>query len=272
MPSPSRSEGTAPCRDACPIHQRAQGYVALIRAGRFADAYRTILEDNPFPSVCGRVCNHRCEDACSRGKADAPVNLMGLKRFVADWQWDRRTATDQDEAQPAGQPSLVEPSGHRVAIVGAGPAGLTCALDLVRLGHAVSVFEALPVAGGMMRVGVPEYRMPYDRLQPEIERILQCGVELHLNHRVDDAPGLLRDGYDAVFVAVGAHQGVKLPIPGADLPGVTMATEFLRQVSLRNSASNSGADHASPVPDPADRVRENACWCWGAGTWPSTRR
>jgi NADPH-dependent glutamate synthase beta subunit-like oxidoreductase len=125
----------------------------------------------------------------------------------------------------------VEPSGQRVAIVGAGPAGLTCALDLARLGHAVSVFEALPVAGGMMRVGVPEYRMPYDRLQHDVDRILEHGVELLLNHRVDDAPGLLHQGYEAVFVAVGAHQGVKLPIPGADLPGVTMATEFLRQVS-----------------------------------------
>ncbi len=260
-----QKQGTAPCRDACPIHQRAQGYVALIRAGRFADAYRTILEDNPFPSVCGRVCNHRCEDACSRGKADAPVNLMGLKRFVADWQWDRRTATDTHEADPSGQPSPVEPSGHRVAIVGAGPAGLTCALDLVRLGHAVSVFEALPVAGGMMRVGVPEYRMPYDRLQPEVERILQYGVELHLNHRVDDAPGLLRQGYDAVFVAVGAHQGVKLPIPGADLPGVTMATEFLRQVSLRSAGPNTGVDLASHEPDPAGRVREKRVLVLGGG-------
>ena len=259
-----QKEGTAPCRDACPIQQRAQGYVALIRAGRFADAYRTILEDNPFPSVCGRVCNHRCEDACSRGKADAPVNIMGLKRFVADWEWGRRIAAAEEEAEPGGRPSPVEPSGHRVAIVGAGPAGLTCALDLARQGHAISVFEALPVAGGMMRVGVPEYRMPYDRLQSEVDRILQHGVELHLNHRVDDAPGLLRQGYDAVFVAVGAHQGVKLPIPGADLPGVTMATEFLRQVSLRDSALQAAVP-SSKGPDPAGRVREKRVLVLGGG-------
>jgi len=258
-------EGTAPCRDACPIHQRAQGYVALIRAGRFADAYRTILEDNPFPSVCGRVCNHRCEDACSRGKADSSVNLMGLKRFVADWQWGQPIVNASDDPVAGGHPSPAEPSGHRVAIVGAGPAGLTCALDLARQGHAVSVFEALPVAGGMMRVGVPEYRMPYDRLQHEVDQILRHGVELHLNQRVDDAPGLLRQGYGAVFVAVGAHQGVKLPIPGADLPGVTMATEFLRQVSLRQPAPDAGVATACQDPDPAGRVRAKRVLVLGGG-------
>ena len=258
-------QGTAPCRDACPIHQRAQGYVALIRESRFADAYRTILEDNPFPSVCGRVCNHRCEDACSRGQADAPVNIMALKRFVSDWVWDQQVAGAWDAAAFDSRNPSPAASGHRVAIVGAGPAGLTCALDLVRQGHAVAVFEALPVAGGMMRVGVPEYRMPYERLEQEVEQILREGVELHLNHRVDDAPGLLRQGYDAVFVAVGAHQGVKLPIPGADLPGVTMATEFLRRVSLRNLASDDGPGAAAGEPDPSLHVREKRVLVLGGG-------
>jgi heterodisulfide reductase subunit A-like polyferredoxin len=223
--------GRAPCRDACPIHQRAQGYVALIREGRFADAYRTIREDNPFPSVCGRVCNHKCEDACSRGKVDAPVNIMRLKRFVADW------ALAHPNEVSLSQPE-VEPTGKRVAVVGSGPAGLTCAQDLVLAGHAVTVFEALPVPGGMMRVGIPAYRLPYELVRCEIEDILALGVELKLNHRVDDAAALLHDGgdegpYDAVFAAVGAHQGVRLPIPGVDLSGVTIATDFLRQVALR---------------------------------------
>jgi heterodisulfide reductase subunit A-like polyferredoxin len=256
-------QGTAPCRDACPIHQRAQGYVALIREGRFADAYRTILEDNPFPSVCGRVCNHKCEDACSRGHADAPVNIMGLKRFVTDWVWDQQAAGSWEEAGSGSGKTPAAASGHRVAVVGAGPAGLTCALDLVRQGHAVTVFEALPLAGGMMRVGVPEYRMPYERLRREIEQILAQGVELRLNHRVEDAPGLLQQGYDAVFVAVGAHQGVKLPIPGSDLPGVTLATEFLRRVSLRGVAPGEGMNASEP--DPGQLVRGRRVLVLGGG-------
>ncbi len=236
--------GLAPCRDACPIGQRAQGYVALVREGRFADAYRTIKEDNPFPSVCGRVCNHRCEDACSRNAGDTPVNIMALKRFVADWMKDHKQPIPPS---PFPESSLLDrekgpgvrgsaSTGQRVAIVGSGPAGLTCAVDLVRKGHAVTVFEALPVPGGMMRVGVPTYRLPYDRIQAEIDEILDEGVELVLDHRVEDVPALLKAGYHAVFVAVGAHAGLKLSIPGADLPGVILATDFLREVSLSQSA------------------------------------
>ncbi|MCS6907619.1 MAG: FAD-dependent oxidoreductase, partial [Anaerolineales bacterium] len=223
--------GMAPCRDACPINQRAQGYIALIKEGRFLDAYRTIKEDNPFPSVCGRVCNHRCEEACSRNQSDQPVNIMALKRFVTDWVWSKIEGGELDIEQLC-QRSKVEPKGKRVAIVGAGPAGLTAALDLVRMGYSVTVFEALPVAGGMMRVGVPEYRLPYELVQREIDQILAEGIELRLNTRVENVPALLHQGYDAVFVAIGAHCGVKLPIPGADLPQVTVATEFLRRVSL----------------------------------------
>ncbi len=233
--------GVAPCRDACPIDQRAQGYVALIREGRFADAYRTIKEDNPFPSVCGRVCNHRCEDACSRGQGDEPVNIMALKRFVTDWVLEQREQS-KDPSEGSGENAYnlsPNPTGKTVAIVGSGPAGLTCALDLVRIGHTVTVFEALPVPGGMMRVGVPEYRLPYNLVQQEIDDILAEGVELRLNSRIDDAPALLDLGYEAIFVAAGAHNGVKLPIPGADLPQALMATDFLRSVSLHSQ-------HTSP--------------------------
>ncbi len=221
--------GVAPCRDACPIHQRAQGYIALIAEGRFADAYRTILEDNPFPSICGRVCNHRCEDACNRAQTDTAVNIMALKRFIADWALEH---LDESNAKiPTGTPTQ-ELEGKRIAVVGAGPAGLTCAQDLVRQGCDVTVFEALPVPGGMMRVGVPAYRLPPEVVQHEIDQIIGEGIDLRLNQRVDDVEGLLKD-YDAVFVAVGAHGGVKLPIPGNDLPEVMLATEFLREVSLQ---------------------------------------
>lgn len=221
--------GVAPCRDACPIHQRAQGYVALVREGRFADAYRTILLDNPFPSVCGRVCNHRCEEACSRAEAgEEPVNIMALKRFVADWAYQHPGEVEAEiEADDESTP-VVERRAH-VAIVGAGPAGLTCANDLAEAGYKVTVYEALPVPGGMMRVGIPEYRLPYDRVQAEIDAIIEKGIALKLNSRVDDIAAL-REDYDAVFVAVGAHEAVKLPIPGADL--ALGATGYLRRVAL----------------------------------------
>jgi heterodisulfide reductase subunit A-like polyferredoxin len=258
--------GVAPCRDACPINQRAQGYVALVREGRFADAYRTIKEDNPFPSVCGRVCNHRCEEACSRGHGDAPVNIMALKRFVTDWVLEKRASGECPSGEgPSGEGPLgnandasptteVPASGKKVAIVGSGPAGLTCALDLVRKGHAVIVYEALSTPGGMMRVGVPEYRMPYHLVQQEVDDILAEGVDLRLNARVNDAPALLEQGYDAVFVAVGAHQGVKLPIPGVDLPQVLMATDFLRGVSLSSRLNGPETDiQADPPPDVAGK-------------------
>ena len=257
--------GTSPCRDACPIHQRAQGYVALVAEGRYADAYRTILQDNPFPSICGRVCNHRCEDACSRGKVDGPVNIMALKRFVADWAYEHR----EELTKAKGAGGVEEKGGseaatvaQRVAIVGSGPAGLTAALDLVRLGHAVTVFEALPVAGGMMRVGVPGYRLPPEVVQREIEAIIAEGVELKLNYRVEDAVALLED-YDAVFVAVGAHTGITLPIPGVDLPGVLTATDFLRQVALRCDQGSVTGDQGSP--DPRSLVADRRVLVLGGG-------
>ncbi len=224
--------GEAPCRNACPIEQRAMGYVALIREGRFADAYRTIKEDNPFPSVCGRVCNHRCEDACSRNDGGSePVNIMQLKRFVADWALAHPEDVQKVYASGVQKNPDTSGAGKKVAIVGSGPAGLTAANDLIRKGYSVTVLEALDKPGGMMRVGIPEYRLPYDLVQKEVDDITTLGVELKLNHRVDDIPAL-RNEFDAVFVAVGAHTGIKLPIPGHDLPQTLVATDFLRQVSL----------------------------------------
>jgi NADPH-dependent glutamate synthase beta subunit-like oxidoreductase/NAD-dependent dihydropyrimidine dehydrogenase PreA subunit len=222
--------GVAPCRDACPVHQRAQGYLALVAEGRFADAYRTILEDNPFPSICGRVCSHRCEDSCNRAQVDSAVNIMGVKRFVADWAWNNKQTIDDGQQTLHGQ-GLQD---KRIAIIGAGPAGLTCARDLVRQGCAVTVFEALSVPGGMMRVGVPAHRLPHEVIEREVNAIVAEGVDLKLNHRVEDVEALLNE-YDAVFVAIGAHGGVKLPIPGNDLPDVLLATEFLRETSLQST-------------------------------------
>nr|HID14707.1 FAD-binding protein [Anaerolineae bacterium] len=221
--------GTSPCRTACPTDQRAQGYIALIAAGRYEDAYRVIQEDNPFPAICGRVCNHRCEDNCTRGQVDEPVSIRALKRFVADWMWEQVADCNLQIADCRPQTPA---RGERIAVVGSGPAGLTAARDLVRLGYTVTVFEALPVAGGMMRVGIPEFRLPREMLEWDIEQILDEGVELRLNCRVEDVEALFNEGYSAVLLATGLHESVRLPIPGSDLPGVLGATDFMRQTNL----------------------------------------
>jgi heterodisulfide reductase subunit A len=215
--------GRAPCRDTCPASQRVPGYISLIREGRYEDALRTIKLDNPFPGICGRICPHPCESACNRSVLDEPINIKALKRFVADTVY----AQERQPVEP------VEPIyEERVAIVGAGPAGLTAAQDLTLAGYSVTVFEALPKAGGMLRVGVPEYRLPDEVIDREVQDILDLGVELKLNARVADVNDLLDDGFAAVLVAVGAHEGVRLPIEGNELDGVLMNMDFLREVRL----------------------------------------
>jgi heterodisulfide reductase subunit A-like polyferredoxin len=217
--------GIAPCRDACPSGQRAQGYIALIREGRFEDALRVIKEDNPFPAICGRICNHRCEEACNRAKLDEAVNIRALKRVVTDRVYER------ERVPPERAERMYE---ERVAVIGAGPCGLTAAQDLCRLGYPVTVFEALPVAGGMLRVGVPEYRLPTDIIEREVADIVEQGIDLHLNTRIDNLDDIFDQGFGAVLIAVGAHEGIRLGIPGADLPGVLINTTFLRDVRLGN--------------------------------------
>ncbi len=246
-------KGIAPCRAACPTDQRAMGYITLVRQKRYADAYWAIRREHPFPSVCGRVCNRNCEAACSRGKVDEPVNIMGIKRFVADWAYQHRSElANMRDKSTIGTPFQHNhaPSGWKVAIVGAGPAGLTAGLDLVRLGHKVKVFDALPVAGGMVRVGIPPHRLPYERMDWEIQQILDEGVELQLNTRIDDIPGLLckcdssgeADGgpYDAVLIATGAHVSKKVNIPGNEHPDNWLSLDFLKKVCLGNPPELNG--------------------------------
>ena len=216
--------GIAPCRDACPGGQRAQGYIALIREGRWPDALRVIKMDNPFPGICGRICNHRCETACNRGQVDEAVNIRALKRFVTDKVYD-------DPRPPVEKVEIKYPD-QRVAIIGSGPCGLTAAQDILRAGYPVTVIEAMPVAGGMLRLGVPEYRLPTEIIEREVQDIVDLGVDLRLNTRVDNLDDIFAEGFTAVLIAVGAHEGVRLPIPGANLNGVLVNTNFLRDVRL----------------------------------------
>jgi heterodisulfide reductase subunit A len=219
--------GIAPCQDACPAGQHAQGYISYIREGQFEEALRIIREDNPFASVCGRTCHHPCEGRCNRRLVDMPIAIMELKRFVVDYVYAR------------GLPRPIEPVPHtraeRVAVVGSGPAGLTAAQHLVKMGYGVTVFEALPVAGGMMRTGIPEHRLPKGILQRDIDDILAFGVELRLNSPIRDPTTLLKaqgGPYDAVYLATGVSQATRLGIDSEDLEGVLSAVPFLRQVNL----------------------------------------
>jgi len=216
--------GIAPCRDACPAHQRAQGYIALIHDGRWEDALRVIKLDNPFPGICGRICNHRCETACNRSQVDEPINIRALKRFVTDKIYS--------EPRPPVERVEIKSPDHPVAIIGAGPCGLTAAQDIIKAGYPVTVFEAMPVAGGMLRLGVPEFRLPAEIIEREVADIIDLGVDLRLNSPVSNLDDLFAAGFSAVLIAVGAHEGVKLPIPGANLDGVLINTRFLRDVRL----------------------------------------
>ena len=216
-------KGIAPCRDACPAGQRAQGYIAHIREGNYEEALRVIKEENPFPGICGRICNHRCEDVCSRTLVDDPISVMALKRFVTDMMYE----------QPYAAPEPAERKyEERVAIIGAGPCGLTAAKDLMLAGYGVTVFEALPVAGGMLRVGVPEYRLPSWIIDREVQEIIDLGLDLRLNTRMADLEATSAEGFKATLIAVGAHEGQRLRIPGADQLGVWTAVDFLREAGL----------------------------------------
>jgi len=233
--------GIAPCRDACPAGQRAQGYIALIREGRWQDAMRVIKMDNPFPGICGRICNHRCETACNRGLVDEPINIRALKRFI----------TDQVYSEPRSdiQPVEITHPEQRVAIIGAGPCGLTAAQDIIQNGFPVTVFEAMPVAGGMLRLGVPEFRLPAEIIEREVQDIIDLGVELRLNTQVNNLDDLFDSGFSAVLIAVGAHEGIRLPIPGANLDGVLINTSFLRDVRLgKYQITNSGIQVSEGTP------------------------
>ena len=225
--------GTSRCKAACPAETSAQGYIALVAQGRYEEALGVIKQYNPFPAAVGRVCNHPCEQECHRGSLDEPVAICALKRFVADAVYaEKEEHLQAREAEDEPISEVAPQNGKQVAIVGAGPAGLSAAHFLAGMGYRVTVLESLPVAGGMMRVGIPAYRLPRDVLQREIDEIVKLGVDLRLNEPVKDINSLLQNGYQAVFLAIGAHEPQHLGIPGEETGGVYHGVPFLRQVSL----------------------------------------
>jgi NADPH-dependent glutamate synthase beta subunit-like oxidoreductase/NAD-dependent dihydropyrimidine dehydrogenase PreA subunit len=223
-------QGAAPCTSACPGGVSVQGYVALIAQGRFREALNLIADAIPFPGICGRVCTHPCENRCRRSEVDAPIAIRALKRFVADWALQQ---PDEDSVEKIP----VAPDAARVAVVGSGPAGMTVADRLVRRGYRVTVFEKLPVIGGMMGIGIPAYRLPREVIAGEYRRIRRLGAEIRLNTAVgadgdETIDGLFQKGYRAVCLAIGAHSSLQLHISGEHLPGVVHGIELLKTISL----------------------------------------
>jgi len=213
----------SPCTNACPNQVNAHGYVALIAQGKYREAMEVIMKTLPLPGVIGRICPHPCETACRRGQVDSPVAICALKRFVAD----------QVDIEDLPLPEIRK-RAEKVAIIGSGPAGLSAAHFLALQGYQATIFEALPVAGGMLRVGIPDYRLPPAVLDKEIRAITRLGVEIKYNHALGrdfTVESLLSEGYKAVYVAIGAHSSLKLNIPGEDAKGVMTGVDFLRQVN-----------------------------------------
>ena len=205
-----------PCVSGCPAGVDIPGYISLVEAGRYTDAVKLIRKDNPLPLVCGYVCEHPCEMHCRRGMVDDPMNIRGLKRYAVDHM-------DQDYV-----PETCEATGKRVAVVGGGPAGLSAAHYLSGMGHDVTIFEARKHLGGMLRYGIPNYRLPHDLLEQEIGWILSSGIDVELEHPIDDLAEL--KDFDAVYLAIGAHGDNRLGLPGEDAQGVISAVEMLRAV------------------------------------------
>jgi glutamate synthase (NADPH/NADH) small chain len=217
----------APCIQGCPVNINIPKFIREIREGDFRAAIRTIKETNNLPAICGRVCPQetQCQAVCTLGKKYEPVAIGRLERFVADWEYEHGVEL----------PEVGKPTGFRVAVVGSGPAGLTCAADLRRFGHEVTIFEALHEPGGVLMYGIPEFRLPKRIVRAEIENLLKMGVELKLNvvvGRTVTIDELFASGYHAVFVGSGAGLPKFLGIPGENLIGIYSANEFLTRVNL----------------------------------------
>jgi len=211
-----------PCNNACPAGENIQNWLYTAEDGSYEEAWRALMVDNPFPAVMGRVCYHPCQTVCSRGKLDEAVGINSVERFLGDLAIEKGWTV----------PVTAEPSGHRVLIVGAGPSGLSAAYHLRRLGHDVTVRDAADAPGGMMRFGIPKYRLPREVLDAEVNRITDMGVRLELNTRVDDICAAMADGFQAVFLAAGAHIGKRAYIPAGEAARILDAVSVLRSMEV----------------------------------------
>jgi glutamate synthase (NADPH) small chain len=216
------------CRDGCPIHNDIPGFIALLREGKFEEAYWVDRRTNSFPAVCSRVCPHefQCEGACIRGKKGEPVAIGMLERFLVDWM----VANGKNMSTPCALPK-----NRKVAIIGSGPAGMTVAYHLAHEGYSCTIFESLPVLGGMLTVGIPAYRLPRDIVEAEFSALHNCGVEFATGVTIGrDKPlaQLKAEGYEAVFIGVGAHNSRKLGVEGEELQGVIHGVDYLRRVNM----------------------------------------
>ncbi len=223
-------ESNFPCMQACPVHTDAGRYVAAIADGDYKEAYRYARRPNPMASICGRVCGHPCETACRRKNFDEPISIRALKRFVTERHGpESRNPVDVY----SGRPDITRVD--KIAIIGSGPAGLSAAHDLALLGYPVTIFEAAPAPGGMLRLGIPEYRLPRDVIQAQVREILDLGPELRLNTRLGvdfNLSDLRTQGYKAILFAIGLHRSRELSIPGNDLDGIIKGIDFLLNVNL----------------------------------------
>ena len=220
LATPGARKSPAPCQEACPAGIDVPRYIRCIRNGQFSEALAVILERIPFPSVCGYACVHPCETKCSRLQFDDAVAIRMLKRTAAE-------RGSELPARIAKQP----PTGKRVAVIGSGPCGLTAAYYLSSRGHAVTLYEALSLPGGMLRYGIPQYRLPEEIVDREISQILASGIEIHTGTPITSAAALRDKGFDAVLVATGAWKPARMGIPGEDSTRISDGLSFLRQVN-----------------------------------------
>lgn len=217
---PVYGEHLPPCNQTCPAGENIQAWLFHAEAGDYEQAWHTLMEDNPFPAIHGRVCYHPCESACNRGQLDEAVNIHGVERFLGD-----QAIKQGWKVEPGA------PSGKKVLVVGAGPSGLSAAYHLARFGHAVAIYEAGPKAGGMMRFGIPKYRLPRDVVEAEIARIEAMGVIIQLNRKVEDLEHTIHEeGFHACFLAIGAHLSKRVDLPGRDAGRMMDALAFLRSM------------------------------------------
>jgi len=220
-----------PCNNACPAGENIQRWLFHAEEGNYHAAWQKLMEDNPLPGVMGRVCYHPCQTACNRAALDEAVDIHAIERFLGRKAWEEKWMPEFE----------AEPTGKKVLVVGAGPSGLSAAYQLTRMGHTVTIREAGPMAGGMMRFGIPKYRLPRDVLDYEIQRIVDMGVTLELNTKVEDIDAaFVKEGFDAIFVAVGAHLGKRVEIPANAAGKILDAATMLRQMETEEEPPQLG--------------------------------